>query len=334
MRRKKYIDILKIISAFCIVMLHVNSNSLHLIENSITDRHYIIANLTHQLLYLAVPVFITLSGCGLLVSGNTDYRKMWPKIRRVLLCIVLFGIIFELSRIVIRKENISAKMFLTDLLNGTTWSHMWFLNKLLGFYLIVPVLGAFIQKSNRASKYVLTGICLLFTSVLPFLASIFKFEYTDNFAFLGMFITYAMIGYLIDTVDVKDKKKMGLVGLAISLTGILIIAIWASKVKYLIILEGNPVAVFTVIGIVMAFKGFISDATETGTFLKEMSVSTFGIYIIHPILIHIVISVFRFNPQTKLPFLMVPVCAIAIFITSFAFVWMLRKIPFIKKYLI
>lgn len=123
--RRKYIDYLKLVSAYCIVLLHVNSNSLHQVQNFLSENHLIVANAIHQLLYVAVPVFMILTGAGMFGKEIDGYKSVWPNIRRILLCIVMFGSIFEISRIVIRKESISFIQFLGDVVNGNSWSHMW-----------------------------------------------------------------------------------------------------------------------------------------------------------------------------------------------------------------
>lgn len=192
LERKRYIDLLKVISAFGIVLLHVNINSMHEVQNLLTKNHQIASLSIHQVLYLSVPVFIILTGCGLLASDNYEYKRLWPKILRLILCIVVFGSVFELARIIVRHENISWLLFVTDLINGTTWSHMWYLNKILGVYLILPLLGFFVKNAGRRDIYLLTGILFMFCSVIPWVAGVAGFSISSVLPLDSVFIPYVL----------------------------------------------------------------------------------------------------------------------------------------------
>lgn len=327
--RKKYIDILKVIFAFCIVLLHINSNTLHLVYGALGEKHKMIANTLHQTLYLGVPVFVILTGCGVLSGKSCTYKKMWPNIRKIICCIVVFGLIFEISRVVVRKEVLTPLSVLSDLANGTTWSHMWYLNEILGVYLLSPVLNTFLNNCKRIDKIVFFLLCLIFSGFLPYLSQFIQIRVPSFFPISGMFVSLALIGHLIEEIEENDLIRFRwvfLIGLFVSLSGIILICINNANV---IILENHPFSFMTAICVVLFFKSLCLNK-QSGRVLEEISRCTFGIYIIHPILLHLMVLVFQFNPHTNLPVITLPLMGIVIFASSFLIVWGLRRIPLFK----
>lgn len=334
LERKRYIDLLKVISAFGIVLLHVNINSMHEVQNLLSKNHQIASLSIHQVLYLSVPVFIILTGCGLLASDNYEYKRLWPKILRLILCIVVFGSVFELARIIVRHENISWLLFVTDLINGTTWSHMWYLNKILGVYLILPLLGFFVKNAGRRDIYLLTGILFMFCSVIPWVAGVAGFSISSVLPLGSVFIPYVLTGYILSTESAERCRRAIIVSLPLTVLSIGLVAFYSAINDGMTIRESNPLAVIASISIVLAVKGLEKDSKGAGKFLENISRCTFGIYIIHPVFIHVFVSFLGINPQLKLPVLSVPALAFLIFAISCIVVYLLRKIPFIRRFLL
>lgn len=327
--RKKYIDILKIIFAFCIVLLHINSNTLHLVYGSLGEKHRMIANTLHQILYVGVPAFVILTGCGGLSGKSCTYKKMWPNIRKMICCILVFGLIFEMARVVVRKEVLTPFSILSDLVNGTTWSHMWYLNGILGLYLLCPVLNTFLNNSKKIDKIVFSSLCLIFSGFLPYLAQFIQIRVPSFFPVSGMFVSLALMGHLIEEIEERDLIRFRLVfliGLLVSLSGIILTCIHDVNA---IILENHPFSFMTAICVVLLFKSLCLNK-QSGRVLEEISRCTFGIYIIHPVLLHLMVLVFRFNPQINFPIITLPLTGIVIFASSFLIVWVLRRIPLFK----
>ncbi|MBO4679892.1 MAG: acyltransferase [Lachnospiraceae bacterium] len=317
MKRKKYIDILKCILAFSIVVLHVNSNSLHRVQNFLTPLHKDLSFATHQLLYIAVAVFIMLTGCGLFSAAATDYKHMWPRIRKIFLCIVIFGCFFEAVRILLLHETISPREFVIDLLSGTSMSHMWYLNSLLGLYLITPLIGNFIQSKPVKETVMLTAICLFFSCLFPFVAGLAGLTYNEFFPVTGMFVSLSLTGYLIETCDDDVCRRY----LPLCIAGALLsmgVIFWIAFKKGTIVLQNHPLSVIAAFFIVFGAKGLFSRSAGSRKLWENISRCTLGIYIIHPLFIHMLFSFTDFNPQLHAPLLTVPLVSVGVFILSCA----------------
>ena len=321
MNRKKYIDLLKVLSAFFIVTLHVNSSTTHRVQNFLTPVHNQLSFSIHQLLYLSVPVFILLTGCGLFSTHKTDLRHMWPRIKKTALIILVFGPLFQLIRIFVMHEAISVTGFLSNLINGTSMSHMWYLNKLLGLYLITPILGAFLKNASRREIAIITGICFFFPCIFPFFAGYLGITYSSLFPIDGMFVADTLMGYLIETrPNDSDRNPAPVFGVGAIIGGVTMF-VWAMTHENAIMLESHLFSAFTAICIVAFAKNLEKSDTGSNRFLETLSRCTLGIYIIHPLFIHAMLSFLDFNPQLYIPFLCVPATALVIFTASFCTVY-------------
>ena len=76
------------------------------------------------------------------------------------------------------------------------------------------------------------------------------------------------------------------------------------------------------------------DEKESFPGMGKLAGNMLGVYIIHPVFIHICVKVLRFNPQLYLPVLTVPLTAAAIYALSVATVCFLRKIPIVRRCLL
>lgn len=325
MQRQKYIDLLKIISAYIIVLSHMNISSLHAAMGQISNTQYTFAYTAYQFVYVFVAVFILLTGCGLLSTERNSYKEMWPRILKMIVLILFWGLCFEGANVLIRHEELSLIKLVTDLYNGTTWSHMWFLNKLVGLYLIVPILGAFVNKSNRHSQILFASLCFVFGSIVPFITRVAGITLTNIFPIDGMFIAYAMAGYLIGTMP-KDKcKKYAVLYLLGTIIGAILVILYALSEKDMIVQIDNPFTALMAISLVLFVKAITVNGNESKR-IEMLSRCTLGVYIIHPIFIHIASSILHINPQLHLPLLFVPIEALGIFIISMIIVWIYRRI--------
>lgn len=319
--RRKYIDLLKIVSAFCIVVLHVNSNSLHKVQNFLSENHLCTANAVHQLLYVAVPVFMILTGAGMFSKTMNGYKAIWPNVRKVLICIVLFGSVFELSRIVIRHESISALQFLCDVINGNSWSHMWFLSQLLGIYLIAPLLSSFFEKSKISDVWILAVLGFVFVILGPFLFGLAGIPYVSFFTVNISFFVYVLIGYLIEHTGDEFLLKyrfIFLCGLIVAAAGVILYTLYSGNST---MLEDNPITFICAVMLVFSAKAFVIG--QTSEKMVKLSRCALGVYIIHPAMIHLLLEVIP-NPHLTMPFVSVPILSLFIFAVSMVLVYLFR----------
>lgn len=150
--RESNFDLLRIISTFAVIMLHISYWFLRFDETEVfTNCHFPTLFLT-SITRFAVPCFFMLSGAFILADErNADYKYFYKKsIKNIGITGALFCLLYVLYRIA--KLLISAFLHKKDtdiiisgiisiiksLIVGSPCGHLWYLFTLAGLYLAAP----------------------------------------------------------------------------------------------------------------------------------------------------------------------------------------------------
>lgn len=151
--RESNYDLLRIISAFAVIMLHVSGGFLVYNEASVPTNCSFSVMLINHLVRFAVPCFLMLSGAFLLGDErNADYKFFYKKsIKSIGITGAIFFVLYTIYRVaklvfgVFLLHTDDTDTFLgtlfsifKDLLQGQPWGHLWYLSVLAGLYFAVP----------------------------------------------------------------------------------------------------------------------------------------------------------------------------------------------------
>ena len=132
MERKRvgYIDLLRVVSAFAVVMIHVVSLSSTSCPTLQAGTKAVLEDI-HNLLRWSVPVFCMITGF-LFLGGEKEctYRSIRRNVVHLLVLLVLVGGFYSLLEQIYTERRFSPGMFLravNDLFTGNLWTHMWYL---------------------------------------------------------------------------------------------------------------------------------------------------------------------------------------------------------------
>lgn len=210
-------------------------------------------------------------------------------------------------------------------------SHFWYIGMCIGLYISMPIL-----RLIAANKKVLSYSCWiwLFIRCYYFVGKFVKIPiiFTD-FVFTD-FVGYCLVGWYLSQVKLKTwhKRLVYLVGIAA-----LVVNTVVSLVSSLhITANEDPTIICTSIALFLFFiehpinPNNLSDRMKKVIF--DMSKSTFGIYMAHIfVLTELHSRVYRFIQQ---PILLTVVTVGATFVISYGITWILRKIPFVGKWVV
>lgn len=145
MNRIFYLDLLKGVSIFFVVLLHTAALGLSMSEiGSVT---WEICNVTDSLCRFVVPVFVMISG-ALLLNENRPFHLI-KSVRRLFVPLVLWSMLYSFVVVAYRNHSVSWES-VTDFLCLTflTPTHNWFLFMLIGVYLTVPLLRPIVRNGG------------------------------------------------------------------------------------------------------------------------------------------------------------------------------------------
>jgi len=257
------------------------------------------------------------------------------------------GIIYAIfdSLEYMKTSTLSVRYFLLRVLSGHY--HLWFLPTILGVYICLPIIKLLVDQLKKEQIIYLYGIILIAvigkSTLDPVLQELFNTAvwdgFWDNFALsdLSVGILYFMTGYFLDQYkDAVSRKKCLLLWMISVISGALVNMFFAfylhADVEFThgllsIWIFGSSTALF--LYLLKSFEQYIPEE-KTANLIKELSSCTFGIYLIHAVIIeHVCLKI---GLQTgKLSYIVnIGLFSVIVFICSFFVTFILKKIK-IKK---
>ena len=156
MAEKKSIgyEYLRIMETIAVVANHVCSglfNNYTIEELERTDAAFL--HSTYTLVSWAVPVFLMITG-GLLLNPNKEVglKKIQGYILRMVAVLFTFGGGYAVLELIFYGAPISISTLLrgyVNMLERSSWSHMWYVYMLISLYIITPALKAVIKGLSK-----------------------------------------------------------------------------------------------------------------------------------------------------------------------------------------
>lgn len=344
-----YLDLLRIISAFAVVLVHTATEYWY--NQPPSSFEWQVFNVYDAAGRFCLPVFVMISGVFFLNKNKeVPLKKLYGKyILRLLTAYIFWSIFYAIVRFLESGNALTAETF-----NGVVDSaisscyHLWFLPMLIGVYMLVPFLRLIVKNGEqRILKYFLIlfftfGISiqtiLLFNSGWPdYVSSLLTRIPVD---LVCGYAGYFVMGYYVFTYDISKRLRIfsyiaGVLSIVISIIVCSYYSVSGESPSE--ILYGN-FAITTFLASSAVFIFFKSVASRirfsirASKIIQVVSFCTFGIYLIHVFFLEF-FDFLGFSTMSFYTVLSVPVIAVIIFGASFITIFVLRRIPKINKFI-
>ena len=199
--RKEFLDVFRVLATCAVVLMHVLTGATDVTDASRMPEYRGLLLAVMDLVTWCVPIFLLISGYLFLnPERELTYPVMLKKYcRRIALAILLFGVPYAASELVVAERTIRPGMFpeaLKMALTGNTWSHMWYLYLILFLYLITPLLKKVLQVLPVWSVAVVVAFIFLGSSVAPLLNKVLDINSIPVLPDGGVYFLYYLCGYL------------------------------------------------------------------------------------------------------------------------------------------
>lgn len=337
-KRILYFDLLKIISSFMVVLIHVVSRFWYGLGFKTID--YIILTSLNSIARFCVPIYFMISGALFLnedkeMSIKTLFKKYIP---RILFIYIVWNMLYNTINLytnntILNFETISRTFIQTLLGNGTY--QFGFLTTLLGFYLCVPVLRLICKRQNKKELKYLLLIMFIFITIKEItyltVGNLYKFSYIILFS---NYIFYFILGYYLNTFEITKKKKniiysLGIVALIFTIFATLhrSITIGYHAQEYLDYLSFN-ICIYSA-AVFLLFKNIFNKKTSNKIIYKFAQIY-FGIYLIHGLILGILIKLGSLDLNIPIT-LIVIINTLTTYSISILISFIISKIPIIRK---
>lgn len=352
-KRIAYLDVLRIVSMFFIVLIHV-SGSMAWYNTSPKSRSWQLLNFLDGISRFSVPIFLMISGCIFLnLNRKVTIDKLFHKnIKRIIIAFFTWSLVYALY--VYWAVPGMAKSVIVGMFFAGHY-HMWFLPCIIGMYLITPLLRYWFKDEGNLRYFLI--LTIIFAILIPSVLAIFK-AFKDvlpaavwhimkkvqttylrsTFEFpLGLTI-YFVLGYYLDQHQFDKLKRYWLYGITIIVNILTTIASgWLSlhfNKQMVFNYSYNSINNFLMATAIFVFikQALNKKTVSNNSLLVKWSNLMFAVYLVHVLFIHILIEKVHVNilwPNGLIgPFLV----SIMIFILSNIVAIILSRIPLVNKY--
>lgn len=339
--KEAYIELLRAVATIAVFFLHIN---MTLVANYSIDEigvwSYAIFNDCYIMVKWAVPCFIMISGALLLnPSRNVTYEKIKKYIIRMALVLLTFGVFYAFTELFFETRRISITIVLKSVLNmlqGQSWSHMWYVYMLIGLYLITMPLRYVMDKvTEKELEGMVIGLALgLF--IVPSINTVFSLK-LENYMLISEYIGWYVIGYYL-SVTKKNWVKLAIpiaIVSVILMIGLENISLFQRNESFLlnhqtknVLTLGLGMSVFVLVKSIVRVVDY-----KEGAFCRIICENSFAIYLIHPFWINLIYKVFKITPLSFPIYIGIPVLFLVVFIMSLISGAVVRNIPLIRKIL-
>lgn len=188
--RNMGIDLLRIVSMFLVVFLHVLGRGGVLESAPILSVNYEIAWFIEIAAYCAVNCYALISGyVG--IRGHYRYSNLVLLWLRVAFYTILITFVFAVGTTgKVGKQEILGAIF------PISTEQYWYFTAYAGMFLFIPFVNLFVQRASQSQVRAVIHGCILLFSILPTVFRRDIFVLKDGYSALWMLILYLIGGYI------------------------------------------------------------------------------------------------------------------------------------------
>lgn len=341
-----WLDLLRVISIFCMMMLHVCASQFDSLD--VHSYEWQVLNIYDSMVRFCVPVFVMISGVFFL-NPKREYplEKLFKNhIRRMVTAYCFWSFCYAVAVSFADCRAIDASFWKSVVRETITGRyHLWFLNMIVGIYLVVPFLRRIAEDKKLLEYYILLSFLVECVSGLVAAVPVASetigtaIDKMSFFMVLG-YTGYFMAGYYFYTYEIPKRSRNG-----IYLLGILSVIVTMVGTGLLSVREGIANRVlynylfvttwFAAMAVFLFFRNTVSKvkfSQKSQKMIMKLAELSFGMYLVHDF-VNIALKLIGVTPTMFQPLLAVPLQAAVVFFASFVIIWIMSKIPFAKKYL-
>lgn len=337
-KRIVYLDILNIIAMIAVVAMHSN----WIVHENPNIGAWNTSLIVECICYFAVPVFVMNTGATLM-----DYRKKYDtktffkkRIKKVLIPFIFWvGVMFIWRIFILKTLQLHGIVdFCNAFFSNQEESTYYFMFIIIGLYLIMPLLSHLVKDEYRTTLWYVFFLYIIVDGFIPNILRFFEINWNrDITSNLGSLVIFVILGYLLSTEDLKKRDKILIhIGAVIGLIYRYSITFYLSKKTGLVnnltwgYTSWNSIllamSIFIIVKDIFGCKIKVSD--KVAKVLSSISGCSFGIYLIHKIILHYELELLTINIYSWYWRIF---GALLTYTITLSIVYIMKKIPVLKN---
>lgn len=339
--RIDYIDFLRVIALFMVVMIHVSA--FYFFGEAVSSKTWMVAHFYDSLSRPAVPIFIMVSGMLLLSSNRPSTLSSFLRNRsfRVIVPLFVWTIIYIVWSAIKVNEPINLKEFFPNFLSGNVYYHLYFLYIIFGLYLITPLLKVFIAQAKKQDFIYAIALWILAVSVFPLLDKFFGIRIYYLLIPITGYVGYFISGYFLSTIPRVNNLLLFIIWLIANL--VTYFGTWMISIKtgdldqffYGYTSLSVIASAFTLFIYIkqINFSNFYTRHPHIKRFISLSSSMSFSIYLIHLLILEMLYTGtfgVAINSHTFNPYFGILIISGIVVVISGLIVFVLRRLTVIR----
>lgn len=330
-----YIHILRIIACFLVIVNHTHHYMI-MVQDDVYYIHYCIG---FSLCKMAVTLFIMISAI-LMLDKEYSYSKVLQLVIKVIVPLLVLTLYLTIRDNGI--QNFTLWGFAKKIISGPYLYPYWYVYMLIGFYVMLPFLQKMV-KNFRKQDYIIFIMAFLMVPCLNNFIYSYWHSRVSEYVFWSVFpiiIGIAVAGnYIAKIKHHKIYFAISVIGFLLAFAGMFISCYIpycnTGKVDYKMDSWSSlPVVVMACTLVYIVRYVFEKRKLPFENIIKAISKTTFGVYLFHSLFMpelyktDMIQNIFYENRVIG-----TLVLEISVFMISVFLVYILEKIPFIKRFI-
>ncbi len=293
--RVLYIDALKVVSIFMVILIHTTCNIYAVFSDSWWQYYFLSC-----LPVFAVPCFFMCSGALVLCKSEPVLVFLRKRVLKLVICLFFYSTLYIFFRKYILSEDIVLSRQVLSIWREQKFHHLWFMYPLISLYLITPFLQILLQKATLEIKKYFVVLMIVVPTIFISLHLVLYAQYTWMPSLYWIFpaLGYFVLGYLLHNDlygYIAGKYKHAVAGALHGLFFVLAITYWSTLYqqkapsKLYMSADQLPVLIYSV-AVFILFQSLENVLEKLSLLVKKGIASvakvTMGIYALYPLLMH------------------------------------------------
>lgn len=330
MKKDFNLDFLRVMSMLLVIVIHV-ANYYGKAFHQISHVSFFGSVIFNTVTRVCVPIFFMISG-ALLLSKEYDARKNRTRIYRNCVVLGVFTIIYLFWDQYYMGVHFDSYL---ELIGHPERTMLWFMYAIIALYISLPFIKRMVDNLNRREEKLFVLLWLGMNGLLNLID--IKVSYQIPVVSGTYYLGYFIIGYLIRKY--KDQFPFKKYNIPLIIVTVLSFACTIILTYIHSINENtNDKTLLTYSNILCMIPSlaifilvYFNRTNRESKIIRFLSKYSFGIYLIHGILLNITMNYFDYVHINS--FFGIPFSATIIFLSSLIVVYMLKKIPLINAWI-
>ncbi|MCK1793563.1 acyltransferase [Pseudomonas violetae] len=338
-----WIHCVKAMAIVMVVILHITA-PYHYRFNEMPVWAWSVVNFYEAIVRPCVPLFFMASGFLLLRFNEPASLFFYKRLNRILVPLLFWTVSYVVWKIYYGGQRFVDFGGVAQMLMFPVSYHLWYLYAIIGCYLFLPILRKWTVGGERVLLWFYCCLWFFAVGVLPLLQKYFGLKNQIDMSYATGYIGYFVLGYLLGTREYSVWHAAicaVVIVLSTSITGYLTSNLTLAN-------EGVLVADFTAVlspsvivasaawfifikYIIVEYSKFLPG--KLYDFVISLSAASFGIYLIHVIVLDLVVGFYGqyFGLEFEGLTWVIPFLSLIIILVSYSLVLMMARIKYLGR---